>query len=213
MRRMVLGSLTAGLLVATSACGGGGSSADEAKTPASTSTPTDDATDIDGVDTKNLGKIIAGDPTDVVWSLPDVPPSWEPQQTDPGEKQWRVGDTCVVTLFQPAGLGTDVKPSQEDVLQEFAGRTRTSVGGTLEVAAREPASFPLFTGTDGVRATTRLARASLTGPGGIEGEIYAYRSGDFALVANTMCGKGAFADVDTSDFQPFIKGLGVSATY
>ena len=73
--------------------------------------------------------------------------------------------------------------------------------------------LPLITGSTGMTASTKVSRATLSGGDGVQGIIYAHRSGDFALVMTAVCGKGSYADIETSDIQPFVRQLAVKAEY
>jgi hypothetical protein len=207
------------LMLTISACGGGDD--DQTSTPARTSSPTPTADPTpessaapDGVDSDDLGGIVAGAPKDVTWRVPAVPSSWKKLQTDPGELQWQIGATaCAVTLSQPAGLGTGTTPTQEQVLDEFATRTGKATGSTLRVGSRGTTMLPLITGSTGSTASTKVSRATLSGGDGVQGLIYAYRRGDFALVMTAVCGKDAYAGVEASDIEPFVRQLAVQAEY
>jgi hypothetical protein len=218
LHRAATTGLAMALMLTIGACGG--SDGDQGSAPAGTSSPTPTADPTpespaapDGVDPDELGGIVAGAPKDVTWRVPAVPSSWKKLQTDPGELQWQIGDTaCALTLSQPAGLGTGTAPTQEQVLDEFATRTGKATGSTLRVGSRGTTMLPLITGSTGSAASTKVSRATLSG-GGVQGVIYAHRRGDFALVMTAICGKDAYAGVETSDIQPFVRQLAVQAEY
>jgi hypothetical protein len=217
MRRTILAGLAAALTVMLTACGGSDDAskaepADDVTTsPSAAPTTTAEPED---VDPDELGGIVAGNPTDLTWRVPEVPASWKPITSGTGEQTWQVGDsTCAISLMQPAGLGTEPEPTQDQVLDKYADRTAKALGYQPTVGDRDTSMFPLVTASKDVTATSKVSRASLTGRDGVEGEIYAYRRGDFALVLNTLCGKGAFDAVNASDFQPFIQALAISAEY
>ena len=220
LHRAATTGLTMALMLTIGACGGGDSGGDEdaqASDPAPKSSPTSSATSSaapDEVDPDELGGIVAGAPKDVTWRVPAVPSSWKKGQTDPGELQWQIGSTaCAVSLSQPAGLGTAPTPTQDEVLDEFATRTSKAVGSTLRVGSRGTTMLPLITGSTDTTASTKVSRATLSGGDGVQGVIYAYRRGDFALVMTAICGKGAYGDVEASDIQPFVRQLAVKAEY
>lgn len=139
MRRAVLGGLAATLVFALPACGGDDDASAGDPAPSPSKSPTK------GVDSDDVAGIITGTPTDVRWRVPAAPSSWKRLKTDPGEAQWQVGGPCVVSLFQPAGLGTAKEPTQEQVLDEYAKRTGRALGTTLDVSGRDVSSFPLVT--------------------------------------------------------------------
>lgn len=217
--RVVTTSLSVALMVSIGACGGGsgGSDDDRASTPDRTSsapTPSPSPTMTDEVDADDLAGIVSGTPKDVTWRVPAVPSSWKKLPTDPGELQWQIGDTpCAVTLSQPAGLGTDPTPTQEQVLDEYATRTGKAAGSTLRLGSQGTTMLPLVSGSKGLTATTKVSRATLSGGDGVQGIIYAYRSGDFALVMTAICGQASYPGVETSDIRPFVRQLAVKAEY
>ena len=228
LHRAATTGLTMALMLTIGACGGGdsgGGEDDQASTPTRTSSPTPTADPAptssatssaapDEVDPDELGGIVAGAPKDVTWRVPSVPSSWKKLQTETGVLQWQLGDApCAVTLSQPAGLGTATAPTQEQVLDEFATRTGKAAGSTLRVGSRDTTMLPLITGSTGMSASTKVSRATLSGGDGVQGVIYAYRSGDFALVMTAVCGKGAYGGVEASDIQPFVRQLAVRAEY
>ena len=217
MRRMILAGLGAALTVTLTACGGSDDVTKAEPAEAATTTPSAapaTTAEPDEIDPDELGGIVAGNPTDLTWKVPEVPATWKPITSGAGEQTWQVGDsTCAISLMQPAGLGTEPEPTQDQILDEYADRAAKALGYQPTVGDRDTAMFPLVTASEDVTATSKVSRASLTGRDGVEGEIYAYRRGDFALVLNTLCGKGAFAAVNTSDFQPFIQALAISAKY
>lgn len=206
MRRVVQGGIVATLLLVLVACGG----SDDTPKGDPTSSPSSAAsTDVDD----DLAGIVTDNPTDLKWRLPEVPTSWKRLQTGAGEGQWQVGRTCVVSLFQPAGIGKAKEPTQDQVLDEYAKRTGKALGTSLDVSGRDTSMFPLVVDAKDLSAKTKVSHAKLTGAKRVEGEIWAHRSGDFAVVATTFCGQDAFAETNASDFEPFISKLAIAATY
>lgn len=202
MHRAVLGGFAVTLVLSLAACGGDGDTSGDDPTSSPSDTSSDD-----------VAGIVTDTPTDVQWRVPEIPSSWQQLKTDAGEAQWQVDAACVVSLFQPAGLGEAEEPTQDQVLDDYVGRTGQAIGVTLDVSERDTSMIPLVTGSQDIAAETKVSHARLSGDGGVGGEIYAYRSGDFALVLTTFCGQGAFAEIDASDFRPFIDELAIAAEY
>jgi len=203
-KRLTPLALTASLLLSLAACGDDSPKDD---TTATTGTPSDD------IDPDDVAGIITDTPKDVQWQVPDIPSSWKKIVDKPGESQWQVG-TCLFTLNQPAGLGNDTSPTQDEVLEEFARRIGQSANSKVTVGEHQTSMFPLVTNKENITATTKVTHASITGKTGAAGEIYAYRSGDFALVAITICGQqDTFNDANESEFAPVIDKLAVKAEY
>ncbi len=131
--------------------------------------------------------------------------------------QWQpTSSACVLTLAQPAGLGSAKEPTSQQVVDRAVSQVAgTTPGtrkptvvkeGTLEVAAR-------VTDLDATATVTVAARRVRFTPQ-VEGLFYGYRAGDFALDFFFVCGKGQFDDqTGTSAFQSFVQGLAVSTTY
>lgn len=174
--------------------------------------PSASASASEELDPDALGGVVADDPKDVTWRLPEIPRGWRQLETEPGEGQWQVSDRCALSVFQPAGLGSDPSPTQDEVLEEYVDRLSRTLPSPLVIGERDSLMVPVVTNVDGTLAT-RLSRADLSGDGGVGGQIIAHRSGDFALVLMTVCGEGTFDEVDASDFQPFIDDLALSVTY
>lgn len=212
MSKRALAGLAAVTLLSVTACGSQEAGKAEPKSSTATKSPSTAAGS--NSDDAKLGGIIADNPKDVTWLYPtDVTSSWKRLQTEQGSAQWQVNQHCVLTLQQPSGLGSDREPTQEQVLEKYAKNLESGIGTQLKLTDRDKQSFPVKTNTDS-QMSTRLSRAHMTGSTpGIEGEIYAYRSGDFALVLMTVCGKDHFAKTNATKFAPFIKKLAVSAKY
>lgn len=217
MRRTILAGLAAALTLTLTACGGDDDASEAEPAEAVTTTPSAapaTTAEPDEIDPDELGSIVAGNPTDLTWQVPPVPSTWKSIESGAGEQSWQIGtSTCAVSLAQPAGLGTKPEPTQDQVLDQYADRAARALGYRPTLGERGSAMIPVISSSKDVTATTKVARASLKGRDDVEGEIYAYRRGDFAVVLTTLCGKGAFATVDASDFQPFIKALAISAKY
>ncbi|MGJ9412621.1 hypothetical protein ACHAAC_07905 [Aeromicrobium sp. CF4.19] len=202
MNRYALGGLVVAMVLVLVACGGDEGGAEPSPSPSAT----------DSLDEEGLAGVISDDPEDVTWGVGEVPGSWRQLETGDGEAQWQVTERCLLTLFQPAGLGSDPSPTQDEVLDDYATRLGESVSGGLQVAERGTEMFPVRSNVEGTMSS-KVARAELRGGDGVAGEIIAHRSGDFALVTMTLCADGSFDEVDASDFQPFIDDLVIEATY
>lgn len=189
-----------------------GCSGDEPDDAESSASPSAPQPDPDELDTDALGGVVADDPKDLTWRLPQVPAAWRQLETQPGEAQWQVSDRCALSAFQPAGLGSDASPTQDEVLEEYVDRLSRTLPSPVEIGSREEVMLPVDSNVDGTMST-RVSRADLSGEGGLGGEILAHRSGDFALVLLTVCGDGSFDEVDAAEFQPFLADLAISATY
>jgi hypothetical protein len=219
MNRSLLGVLAASLLFTFTACeDDGDSGGTDTKTPSSDATESSDSTetDSDGLSEEELqAKIVTGaPPKDLTWAVQPAPSDWRELKTEAGTRQWQVGDTrCIVTLNQPAGLGTDPKPTSEDVAKDYIGLSIKQAGATAELG---PAVAQLFTNhvnADAVQVQSQFVGVPFTGsPGDVEGLAYGYRAGDFALRAIALCGGGEYADHGT-ELEEFLKSLAAQTTY
>jgi hypothetical protein len=213
MRRALLTGTALVMLLALSSCG------DDDEAPAATSkatsapAPSASTAPDPAVDPDDVAGIVGGTPKDVRWGVPKVPAAWKSLPVGAGERQWQVGPQCVITLSQPAGLGTSTEPTQEQVLDAYAQRVGKALGQPLQVTERTSSMFALRTGSDAMTATTKVSHGRLSGGNGVGGEVYAYRRGDFALTLTTVCGDNAFEDTNASELRPFISALAVEEDY
>ena len=199
-------------LVAVTSCGGSTSPGEAAKAsgpPTSTTTPSESPT---GLADEDLAKVIVGEPKDLTWGVEQVPSTWRQLVNEPGEIQWAVGEKCVLTLQQPAGLG-QTEPTQDQVVSD--GVAFIERGSKVDLTQSEVVrrQFPVRSNLDNVSMTTAVSVADFTGPQGVQGQVYAHRDGEFALILLTVCGGDTYAAVDDSDLRPFIEDLVVQATY
>lgn len=219
MNRSLLGVLAASLLFTFTACGDdGGSGGTDTKTESSDTTESTDSTGTDagGLSDEELqAKLVAGaPPKDLTWVVPTVPSGWKELETEAGTRQWQVGELpCVVTVNQPAGLGTDPKPTSEDVAKDYIGISVKQTGATADLG---PATQQLFTNhvnDDAFEVQSQFIGVPFTGtPGDVEGLAYGYRAGDFALRAIALCGGGQYA-TQGMELEEFLKSLTARTTY
>lgn len=222
--RTLLGTACVLATLALSACGTDPADQPAAadKTPTGSSSPSSSGSTSgdEGLTDEELaaaGAIVAGaDPKNLTWSLTDkdVPKEWRRVTAEPGALQWQVGTAkCVITLTQPAGLGTSARPDSAQVARDYAQRVADATGGLGELD--EPTPVPLDMDVNNGTAQSRATamRAHFTGSTkGVEGASYGYRAGDFALTAVAICGSGQYADQGAA-LEKFIEDLTVGATY
>lgn len=214
MRRTRPGAaFVAGLaLVVVTGCGGSTRSGDDAKAPAGpriTTTPSESPT---GPTDEDLAKVIVGAPKDLTWGVAQAPSTWRQLVNEPGEIQWAVGEKCLLTLQQPAGLG-QTEPTQDQVVSDGVAFLERGSKVDLTQGEIERRQFPVRSNLDKVSLTTAVSVTDFTGPQGVQGQVYAHRDGEFALILLTVCRGDTYAAVDKSDLRPFIEDLVVQATY
>lgn len=162
-------------------------------------------------------KIAAGaPPKNLTWRYPAPPKSWKRLKTDRGTMQWQVNSRCVVTLGQPAGLGTAASPDSEDVLEHTAEQNATALPGKPEPTYHDRKSRMVANFVDGLNGTSEVKmQESLVDYGtSVRSRIVAYRAGDFALTAVSVCGTPRlFASASKSEMDPFINTLQARTTY
>lgn len=206
-------AFAAGLaLVAVTGCGSSDNSdSSRAPTEAPNSAATPSASPADSSNDE-LARVVTGAPKDLTWGLGRVPSAWRQLVKKQGELQWGVGEKCVLTLQQPGGLGKK-EPTQDQVVRDAVAflERGTKVDLTQGDVARR--QFPVRSNLDEVAMTTAVSVADFTGPRGVQGQVYAHRAGEFALVLLTVCGGDTYTAVDKSDLRPFIEDLVVQATY
>ena len=156
--------------------------------------------------------MIAGAPKDLTWGVGPVPSTWRQLVDKQGERQWAVGEKCLLTLQQPAGLGPK-EPTQDQVLNDGVAYLERSSKVDLTQGGVARRQFPVRSNLKGVSVTTAVSVTDFTGPRGVRGQVYAHRAGEFALILLTVCGGDTFAAVDESDLSPFIGQLVVQTTY
>ncbi|KRA29430.1 MULTISPECIES: hypothetical protein [unclassified Nocardioides] len=219
MNRSLLGVLAASLLFTFTACeDDGDSEGTDPKTESSSDpTRTTDSTDTDegGLSEEELqAKIVTGaPPKELTWIIPSAPADWRELKAETGTRQWQVGDSrCIVTVNQPAGLGTGPTPTSEDVAKDYVGISVKQTGATADL---EPATQQLFANqvnSEDLQVQSEFAGVHFTGTSGLEGQSYGYRSGDFALRALALCGSGEYAD-HGAELEQFLRSLAARTTY
>lgn len=130
--------------------------------------------------------------------------------------QWQVEGTCVITLGQPAGLGTGRTPDSQGVLEHTAEQNATAFPGKPEPTYHDQKSRMVTNFVDGLNGASKVRmRESLVDYGtSVRSRIVAYRAGDFALTATSVCGTPQlFTTTSKSDLDPFINQLQVRTTY
>lgn len=158
-------------------------------------------------------RIVTGaPPEDLIWGwVEGIPSDWTEVEAGQGELQWQVGDSqCAVLLSQPAGIEPDISP--EDVAHHHA--TATLEGAGVEPVL-EPATFQMFPAevNADVQIEIGFTEIHFSDPEGrIEGDSYAYRAGEFALVALAACGEGDYAE-HSAEILGAIHGLAATITY
>lgn len=162
-------------------------------------------------------KIVAGaPPKDLTWRYPRPPASWKKLKTDRGTMQWQVAGRCVITLGQPAGLGTAATPDSRDVLEHTAEQNSTAFPGKPQPTYHGRRTRLVTNFVDGLQGTSQVTMQESLVHYGRSGRsrIVAYRSGDFALTAVSVCGtRQLFASASKSELDPFINKLQVRTTY
>lgn len=160
-------------------------------------------------------KIVAGTPPkDLTWRYPAPPTSWQKLKTDDGTLQWKVRGKCVVTLSQPAGIGTNKTPTSGQVLEHTAEQTSSAFPGTKpKYHDRTTRMVPNV--IDGFNGTAKVQmEESLVDYGKIRSRIVAYRKGDYALTAQSVCGDAnLFKTASKTELDPFIDKLQAHTKY
>lgn len=164
-----------------------------------------------------VAKIAAGaPPKDLTWRYPAPPKTWKKLSSDRGTMQWQVKGRCVVTLGQPAGLGKAKTPDSQDVLEHTAEQNSSAFPGKPKPKYHDRKTRMVTNFVDGLNGTSKVKmQESLVDYGtSVRSRIVAYRAGDFALTATSVCGTPQlFKAVSKSDLDPFINKLQARTTY
>lgn len=196
-----------------SSAGTPSSASTPSQVPSATSTPSQTpGSSPTGPEDEELGKVVAGAPEDLTWGVGTVPGSWRQLVEREGESQWRVTEKCVLTLQQPGGLG-EPGPTQDQVVKDGIAFLESGTKVDLTPGPITRRQFPVRSNLDNVSMTTAVSVAGFTGPRGVQGQVYAHRAGEYALVLITVCSENTFAAADKSDLRPFIDDLVVQARY
>lgn len=222
MMRSALGALAAVTALTLTACGSdddpgsSGKKADptsESSSESSLGSPSSESGDLSAEELQ--AKVVTGEPPkDLAWVVPTAPSEWRELDAETGTRQWQVGESrCVVTLNQPAGVGTSDSPTSEEVANDYATSGVSSAGGTADLEPATERLFPNHVNADAVEVQSQFAGVHFTGtPGDIEGQAYGYRAGDFALRALALCGNGEYADHGPA-LEGFLETLAAQTTY
>ncbi|HWC21174.1 MAG TPA: hypothetical protein VG502_02630 [Flexivirga sp.] len=164
-----------------------------------------------------VAKIAAGaPPKDLTWRYPHPPAAWKKLKTDPGTLQWQLKGRCVITLGQPAGLGTAKTPDSRGVLEHTAEQNSSAFPGKPAPKYHGRKSRMVTNFVDGLNGTSQVKmQESLVDYGkSIRSRMIAYRNGDFALTVTSLCATPElFATASKSDLDPFINKLQARTTY
>lgn len=160
-----------------------------------------------------LANVITNTPKDLIWAVGEVPESWTTVVQEQGEVQWQVSEQCLLTLNQPAGLDPD-EPSEDQIITDMVTRLAEDSGVQVEQGPVSSRQFPVQSNLKDTSMAEALSTAGFSAPDGVQGEVYAHRGGEFALIMITVCGGGSFEEVNGSQLQPFItEQLTIGAEY
>lgn len=209
MRQIPVAAAAFLLALVLAGCSAGGGPPSPSAPPDSAASETAgglSATDIEA-------RIITGaPPEDLTWGrIGNLPADWTQLEADQGEVQVQVGDSqCAVLLSQPAGIEPNISP--EDVAHHHA--TAILDGAGVEPVL-DPATFQLFPAAVNADVQMEVGFTEIhfsDAEGRIEGDSYAYRAGEFALVALAACGEGDYAEHGAGILEA-IHGLAANITY
>ena len=200
------------------ACGGAAEKATDKESP--TEKPSSSPSSTNASQEELQAKIVANSPpTNLTWALPKAPANWKKQETEPGVMQWQVGSQpCVVTISQPKGVGEAKEPTSDQVvIHEFQKIQRgvSTAGATAQpkvISADTVMVKNIVTGLDG-ETMTKFSTGGADFGNGAEARVRAHRSGDFALIASAVCGKGLMPKVYDTEIEPFMSSLVARTTY
>ncbi len=235
MKTSRLGALIAiGLAaVALSGCGTSGSDADrwlertQLEKPQKSEKPTDkekpaeqEKSDepMSKAELELLAKVTTNaPPKDLLWDVPGrMPDGWTTRvYEDEGTIEITVSPRCVIQFRQPAGLGTEKMPDSAQVVLDFTEETgRVAFDTQLAIAPPELVMFDATVDDEDLGARISFARADFSSESiaGLQGTNYAFRSGDFALIAMAACGGEEF-DLHGDQMREFVESARARVIY
>ncbi|MGJ9423158.1 hypothetical protein [Aeromicrobium sp. CF3.5] len=161
-------------------------------------------------------KIVADEPpTDVVWKPSAVPSGWRQLQTEQGSAQWQVGDSaCVVGIQQPAGVGSDDTPTDDEIADQQVQQIGEALGGSGDLDVTESTVMvPASVEGSSAQVEQKFVERSFRSGDEAQGLLRAHRYGDFALIAYTACGNGDYEEQFSASIEGFLDSLTVVLTY
>ncbi len=118
MKRYAGGVAAVALVLGLGACSSGDDKRDDPPKASSATTSSGASQD------EMIGKFVAGEPPrDVTWMSGQPPADWKKLDAETGTAQWQIADTrCIITITQPAGLGSEDNPTDDELADEQVRR-------------------------------------------------------------------------------------------
>lgn len=171
-----------------------------------------------GEDLELLGKITAGSPPeDLLWDLPTkLPGGWEREDIpDEAVVQVTVSERCIIQFRQPMGFTDPETPDSAGVASDFTEELGHAAFDTqVTVVQEKPVMFDAIIDGGAMSAQFSFAKAGFSAEAAPElgGTTYAYRSGEFALIAVGVCGGGEYSN-QGEQMRAFIESARADASY
>lgn len=171
-----------------------------------------------GEDLELIAKLTAGTPPeDLVWSLPtNVPAGWELEEIpDEAVVQVTVSERCIIQFRQPMGFTDPKTPDSAGVVESFTQELGQAAFGTqVTIVPEKPVMFDAVINSGAMNAQFSFAVAGFTAEAEPElgGTTYAYRAGDFALIAVAVCGGSEYSK-QGEEMRAFIERSRADVSY
>lgn len=171
-----------------------------------------------GEDMELLAKVTAGAaPEDLVWSLPtNLPAGWERKDIpDEAVVQMHVSPRCIIQFRQPMGFDDPDTPDSAGVAEGFSEELGQAAFDTqVTVVQEQPAMLEATINDGAMGGQFSFAKAGFTAEAEPElgGTTYAYRAGDFALIAVALCGGGEYSAAG-EQMRAFIESARADISY
>lgn len=184
--------------------------------PGRASEPAEDT--FEGEDLELLGKVTAGEaPEDLLWIFPaQLPDGWTVKRiADEAVSQVTVSERCIISFHQPQGYSDPKTPDSAGVAEDFTEELgREAFDTQVTVVQEKPAMLNAIINEGAMEARFSFAKAGFTSEKVPElgGTTYAYRAGEFALIAVAVCGGGEFP-AQGEKMRTFIETAGADVTY
>ena len=147
-----------------------------------------------------VAKLVGGDPaSNLLWVLPGVPSGWTAVAgAGAGVHAWQLPNSrCRVVLEQPGGMSAGSVSSSAALAADASGRLATTNRSTSpRVVATTPVTFTVAD-VPGRVSVEFAGQQTHFADVGVTSMVWAYLSGDYALLAENVC-----PDADMAKWKP-----------
>lgn len=133
-------------------------------------------------------------PSSITWQVKGVPAGWKSQHSQRGSRRWQTADgKCEVGLIQMAKITDPESHGSEWLARMMAKSTLQGAGVKGTRTLTNGRQFQGVLNGSQSSGGWYFSGVRMKAPvHGVEGYVYAYRWGTVAVVADTVCGGGAW---------------------